>query len=82
MPLHDPTIAELIRDGFADLRVHCEQCRFVVIVPFAKVLGERAPWRVRLGQISPKLRCSKCGNPPRSVEPRPKETYGKYGHSQ
>lgn len=76
MPVHDPTIAELIRDGNVSLLAHCEHCRFVVVIPFQKILRGQKPWRVRMGQIVPKLRCSKCRNPPRSVEVKPKEVYG------
>lgn len=76
MSLPNPTIAELIRDGNVSLLAHCEHCRFVVVIPFRKVLRGRMPWRVRLGQIVPRLVCSKCRNPPRSVQVQPKEVYG------
>jgi uncharacterized Zn finger protein len=82
MPVYNPTIAELIRDGNVNLLAHCENCRFVVVIPFRKVLRGRMPWRVRLGQIVPRLRCSKCGNPPRSVDVQKKQTHAAYGHSQ
>ena len=82
MPVHDPTIAELIRDGNDRLLAHCEHCRFVVVIPFKKVLRGKMPWRVRLGQIIPKLRCSKCRKPPGSVVVKQRETYGQYGHAR
>jgi hypothetical protein len=51
MPVHDPTIAELIRDGNVNLLAHCENCRFVVVIPFEKVLRGRMPrWDVQKKQ--------------------------------
>ena len=64
------------------LLAHCEHCRFVVVIPFKKILRGQMPWRVRLSEIMPKLICSKCQNPPRSVDVQKKLTHDKYGHSQ
>ena len=66
---YERPIAEWIADGFTELSIYCAHCRMVAPRPFSFLCAGRDPAKLCLTDFLEKLRCSRCGQPPSSINP-------------
>lgn len=78
MPVHNPTLSELVGNGYVELNVHCAHCRFLVVLPLDGMMRQRGQM-ITIKEIGSKLKCRQCGNAPASVTAQMLGRYGAYG---
>ena len=65
-PLH-ATIEEFAADGYTHVECFCPRCRRIRLRPMTWL--PKISMGLTLDQLSPRLRCAKCGGPLQSVKP-------------
>lgn len=78
MPVHNPTLTELVGSGYVEIDVYCRTCRGLVCLNLVSMMHARGH-ETTIKEIEGKLRCRRCGNRPTSVKATFPSRHGGYG---